>query len=122
MNFSTHILRRTAALSAVAAGLIGAVTVAPAVGATTRPPCTRQALTAGLKRGTQKHPHGKIAKGKGSFGCAGPYAYAAVDLKLFTITQVYKAQGGRWATINRTKPCNKKRIPKRIYTAACLTS
>ena len=115
-----HTLRRTAALSAVAAGLTGVVAVAPAAGAAKGPPCTKQALTAGLKRGADKQTGGNIA-GK-TFGCAGQYAYAEVNTKVFTYTAVFKASASQWATINRTKPCNQKLIPKKIYKPACLTS
>lgn len=122
MDLTWKLCKRAAAMSAVAVGLTGAVAVVPATAAAAkRPPCTRTALRAGLKRGTDKHPNGRIAKGKGSFGCAGRYAYAFVDLKLFTITQVYRASGRRWVTINRIKPCEKKLIPKRIYAPACQT-
>ncbi len=112
--------KRAAAVSAVAVGMTGAVAVVPATAATKRPPCTKQALTAGLGRGSDKHPNGKIFKK--TFGCAGSYAYAAVNLKFFTYTQVFRASGTRWVTISRIKPCNKRLIPKKIYKPACLTS
>lgn len=119
MDLSKHMLRRTVALSAVAAGLTGALAVGPAAGATKRPPCTKQALTAGLKRGVDKQPGAKIAR---PFGCAGSYAYAAANTRFFTYTAVFKANGTQWVTINRAKPCNKRLIPRRIYRNACLTS
>ncbi len=120
MYLSKHTLRRTVTLSAVAAGLTGAVTVAPAAGASKGPPCTKAALTAGLKRGAVKVPGGKIFDK--TFGCAGRYAYAEVNTKQFTLTSVFIVSGNQWVTINRAKPCNKKLIPKKIYKKACLTS
>lgn len=120
MDLGKHTLRRTAALSAVAAGLTGAVAVAPAAGATKSPPCTKQALTAGLKRGAVKVPGGTIFDK--TFGCAGRYAYAEVNTKQFTLTSVFIVSRGQWVTINRTKPCKQKLIPKKIYKKACLTS
>ncbi len=113
-------LGRACALSAVMLGMVAVIAVGPAAGATKGPPCTKSALTAGLKRGTGKIPGAKIY-GK-TFGCAGQYAYAEVNTKFFTATAVFKASGTQWVTINRTKPCNKKLIPKKIYRPACLTS
>jgi len=120
MHLGTKVCKRAAAVSAVAAGLTGAVAVVPATAATKRPPCTRTALAAGLKRGSEKQPGGRIPKK--TFGCAGRYAYAAVVFRGIEYTQVFRASGTRWVTINRTKPCKKKTVPKKIYKPACLTS
>jgi hypothetical protein len=120
MYAATSTLRRAGVLLAVVMALIAVAAVAPAAGAAKLPPCTKQALTAGLKRGTAKVPGGKIYDR--TFGCAGSYAYAAVNTKFFTLTAVFRASGSSWVTINRTKPCKKRVIPKRIYKRACLTS
>lgn len=110
--------RRVSAIAVVTVALACAVAVSPAAGATRRPPCTKRALKAGLKRGANKTPGGKIDV----FGCAGRFAYAAVTYKGIELTQLFSVKRGRWVTVDRLKPCEKKIVPKKIYGPACLTS
>ncbi len=112
-------------LIALAAAL-GAVAVlaasAGASAATRYPRCTKQALSAGLKRGTAQP---KNAKFQGSFGCAGGWAYSGIIVggkHGFDAIAVYKAQRGVWVTVDRAKPCRTHEIPKKIYRGACTTS
>jgi hypothetical protein len=86
------------------------------------PPCTKVALSAGLKRGSAQP---KNAKFQGSFGCANGWAYSGVVVggkHGFDAVAVYKANDGVWATVDRAKPCRTHAIPKKIYRGACTTS
>lgn len=86
------------------------------------PPCTKKALSAGLKRGSAQP---KNAKFQGSFGCAGGWAYSGIVVggkNGFDAIAVYKAKNGVWVTVDRAKPCRTHAIPKKIYKAACTTS
>jgi hypothetical protein len=87
------------------------------------PPCTKKALSAGLKRGPAAQ---KDAKVLGSFGCASGWAYSEIAVGSgkngFDAVAVYKAKNGVWATVNRAKPCLKHQVPKKIYRGACTTS
>jgi hypothetical protein len=99
--------------------------VAAASGATSKskpPPCTKTALSAGLKRGSAQP---KNARFQGSFGCANGWAYSGVVVggkHGFDAIAVYKADNGVWVTVNRAKPCQTHAIPKKIYRGACTTS
>jgi hypothetical protein len=111
--------------------LVGALIVAAAFAASAGaagsmskyPPCTKQALSAGLKRGPAAQ---KNAKFQGSFGCAGGWAYSGIVVgnkkNGFDAIAVYKAKNGVWISVNRAKPCQKHEIPKKIYKGACTTS
>jgi hypothetical protein len=108
------------------AGLVVVGALAAAAGASTRkskyPPCTKQALSAGLKRGSAQP---KNAKFQGSFGCAGGWAYSGIVVggkHGFDAIAVYQAKNGVWVTVNRAKPCRTHAIPKKIYKGACTTS
>jgi hypothetical protein len=86
------------------------------------PPCTKKALSAGLKRGSAQS---KNAKFQGAFGCAGGWAYSGVVVggtHGFDAIAVYKAKNGVWVTVDRAKPCRTHAIPKKIYRGACTTS
>ena len=86
------------------------------------PPCTKKALSAGLKRGSAQP---KNATFEGSFGCAGGWAYSGVVVggkHGFDAIAVYKAKNGVWVTVDRAKPCRTHAIPKKIYRGACTTS
>ncbi|MGP0053269.1 MAG: hypothetical protein ACLPZR_31125 [Solirubrobacteraceae bacterium] len=86
------------------------------------PPCTKPALSAGLKRGSAQP---KNAKFEGSFGCAGGWAYSGIVVggkHGFDAIAVYKAKNGVWVTVDRAKPCRTHAIPKKIYRGACTTS
>jgi len=86
------------------------------------PPCTKKALSAGLKRGSAQP---KNAKFEGSFGCAGGWAYSGIVVGSkhgFEAIAVYKAKNRVWVTVDRAKPCRTHAIPKKIYRAACTTS
>jgi hypothetical protein len=86
------------------------------------PPCTKRALSAGLKRGSAQPKNAKLV---GSFGCASGWAYSGVLVggrNGFEAVAVYKAKNGVWTTVNRAKPCRTHAIPKKIYRAACTTS
>ena len=86
------------------------------------PPCTKKALSAGLKRGSAQP---KNAKFEGSFGCAGGWAYSGILVggkHGFDAIAVYRAKNGVWVTVDRAKPCRTHAIPKKIYRGACTTS
>jgi hypothetical protein len=87
------------------------------------PPCTKAALSAGLKRGPAAEKNAKVL---GSFGCASGWAYSVIVVgnkkNGFEAVAVYKAKNGVWATVNRAKPCQNHAVPKKIYKPACTTS
>jgi hypothetical protein len=110
-------------LAAVLLGIAAFASAASsAIGAPKYPPCTKTALSAGLKRGSAQP---KNAKFQGSFGCAGGWAYSGVSVggkHGFDAVAVYAAKSGVWVTVNRAKPCRTHLIPKKIYRGACTTS
>lgn len=118
MHLGRQVCHRIAAVSAVAVGLAGAVAAGPASGAGSKPPCTKQALSAGLKRGTAR-VNGKIGK---PFGCAGTWAYSSVQTSKFEFTALFRADGTRWATASRSKYCKVNIVPKKIFKPACLSN
>jgi hypothetical protein len=83
------------------------------------PPCTKKALSAGLKRGPAAQ---KNAKFTGSFACASGWAYSGIVVGGDDAVAVYQAKNGVWVTVNRAKPCRTHAIPKKIYKGACTTS
>jgi hypothetical protein len=111
----------------LAAALFAVAAFAASAGASTSmakyPPCTKKALSAGLKRGPAAQ---KNAKFTGSFGCAGGWAYSGIVVgngkNGFDAIAVYQAKNGVWVTVNRAKPCRTRAIPKKIYRGACTTS
>jgi len=108
-----------------AALCVMAAFAAAASGSTSKskyPPCTKKALSAGLKRGSAQP---KNAKFQGSFGCARGWAYSGIVVggqHGFDAIAVYKAKNGVWVTVDRAKPCQTHAIPKKIYKGACTTS
>jgi hypothetical protein len=119
-------IRGSLIITLVAALVVAAAFVASAGAATsmsTNPPCTKAALSAGLKRGPAAEKHAKVL---GSFGCSGGWAYSEIFVgnkkNGFDAVAVYKAKNGVWATVNRAKPCQKHQVPKKIYRGACTTS
>ena len=118
-------ITRASLILLVAALLAVSAFVAVASASTSKskyPPCTKRALSAGLKRGSAQP---KNAKFQGSFGCAGGWAYSGVAVggkHGFDAVAVYAAKSGVWVTVNRAKPCRTHAIPKKIYRGACTTS
>ncbi len=99
-----------------------AASAGAANGKASHPPCTKKALSAGLKRGSAQP---KNAKFEGSFGCAGGWAYSGIVVggkNGFDAIAVYKAENGVWVAVDRAKPCRTHAIPKKIYRGACTTS
>jgi hypothetical protein len=84
-------------------------------------PCTKPALTAGLRRGKL---HGSI-DGHG-FGCAGRFAFAAVLVgsgnEAVEITVLFRADAGRWQVASRAKYCENGSVPAKIRRPACETN
>ena len=97
----------------IVGALFGGVTAAAS---SPRPACTRSALQAGLARGSDPVAHARVAH---PFGCAGGWAYAAVNTPRFTLTSVFQARGGRWVTASRGRACSRGQIPRRIRKPAC---
>jgi hypothetical protein len=60
--------------------------------------------------------------GREGFGCAGRFAWAAVDFQRFTLSAAFRAEGTWRVTILRTRPCNRQAVPKKIYFNACIAS
>ena len=119
MHTGVHAWRRVAAMTVVAAALGCMAAVSPAAGATKHLPCTRKTIAAGLKRGVNKLPGAAI---ESSPMCAGRFAVALVVYKRIPITAVFRARGANWVSIDRTKPCKDRSIPKKICVAACMTN
>jgi hypothetical protein len=117
-------MRRIAVFAGLAA--VSLVLVASAGASTSRPkspPCTKKALSAGLKRGPAAQKNAKVL---GSFGCAGRWAYSVILVGSgkngFEAVAVYMAKNGVWIAVDRAKPCRTHAIPKKIYRGACTTS
>jgi hypothetical protein len=98
--------------------VIDAEAVGPPTPVTKGPPCTKKALAAGLKRGTNKLP-GRLIEG---WRCAGRWAIAVVLDGMDDVPALFHAKGNRWFTINRDKPCATHAVPKKIYDATCRAS
>jgi hypothetical protein len=120
-NRGRLIITLVAALVAVAVAALAASAGATSIAK--NPPCTKAALSAGLKRGPAAQ---KNAKFQGSFACAGGWAYSGIVVgnkkNGFDAIAVYKAKNGVWVTVKRAKPCRTHAIPKKIYKGACTTS
>jgi hypothetical protein len=93
------------------------------------PACTRQALRAGLTRGSNRvrgslsrpyRVNGAIFR---PWGCAGRFAWAGVDVSfqgnVNTVTVLFIARNGRWQTASRPKYCLSHAVPQKIYAPAC---
>jgi hypothetical protein len=112
------ILLAAAALLAVAAFSTSAGAAGYAV---KYPPCTKKALNAGLTRGTAQEPQGRVLA---RFACVRGWAYADIAVghgkNGFDAIALYKAKNGKWVTVKRAGPCNKKGVlPKKIFNGAC---
>jgi hypothetical protein len=119
-------IRGSLIITLVAASMVAAAFTASAGAAgsmSNNPPCTKAALSAGLKRGPAAEKNAKVL---GSFGCSGGWAYSEIVVgnkkNGFDAVAVYKAKNGVWATVNRAKPCKTHAVPKKIYKPACTTS
>ncbi len=119
-------IRGSLIITLVAASLVAAAFIASAAGASSMskyPPCTKAALSAGLKRGPNAQKNAKIT---GGFACASGWAYSEVLVGSkkngFDAVAVFKAKNGGWVTVNRAKPCRTHAIPKKLYKGACTTS
>jgi hypothetical protein len=112
------ILAGALAMVSLATGvLLATVALAPgASAAATRPSCARHALWQGLSRGDAQVHHARIVR---PFGCDGNWAYAAVETSRFEFTSLFQARGGRWVSIQRSRPCARREVPRRIRHAAC---
>lgn len=84
-------------------------------------PCTKSALTAGLRRGKL---HGRIDGN--AFGCAGRFAYAAVIVgagnEEVEITVLFRASARHWEVASRAKYCENGAVPAKIRQPACETN
>ena len=118
MQPSIQVGRRIAVTAVVALTLACTVAVSLAAAAPKRPPCTKKAIAAGLRRGAYKTPGATIE----GFRCAGRFALAVDVYKGITVPALLRAQGTRWVTVNREKPCKKHLVPKKIYFGACIAS
>ncbi len=111
----------------VAAALLAVAAFSASAGAagyaTKNPPCTKRALSAGLKRGVAAPKQARII---GTFGCARGWAYSEIAVghgkNGFDAVALFKAKNGVWVTVNRAGPCRKHLVPKKIYRGACTTS
>jgi len=116
-------MRRIALLAGLAAAsLFLAASASASTSKAKYPPCTKKALSAGLKRGSAQP---KNAKFETPFGCAGGWAYSGILVggkNGFDAIAVYRAKNGVWVTVDRAKPCRTHAIPKKIYRGACTTS
>jgi hypothetical protein len=88
----------------------------------TNPPCTRQALTAGLHRSKLRG-----RRRLNSWGCAGRFAYGGVEV--FTksglgieTTVLFRADARGWEVVSRGKYCENGAVPARIRQPACETN
>jgi len=113
------ISRSTAAAAFAAVALTsaaGALCTSSASGAATRhPPCTRQALVAGLRRGVRPL-QGRLVR---PWACAGSFAYAGLVVDGNEVTVLFRAVGRVWKPADRGKYCADGAVPARIYQLAC---
>lgn len=79
------------------------------------PPCTRQALVAGLRRGVRPL-QGRLVR---PWACAGRFAYAGLVVDGNEGTVLFRAVGRVWKPADRGKYCADGVVPARIYQPAC---
>ncbi|HEX5191603.1 MAG TPA: hypothetical protein VFW09_02290 [Solirubrobacteraceae bacterium] len=119
----TIVLVVASALVAAAVGGTALASTHASAAASKYPPCTKAALSAGLKRGPAKVTNGRFLK---PFGCARNWAYSAAIVgkgnAAFEITVLYHNNNGRWQTSRRAGPCRTHAVPKKIYRPACQTN
>ncbi|HEY5285793.1 MAG TPA: hypothetical protein VIJ50_01650 [Solirubrobacteraceae bacterium] len=86
-----------------------------------RPPCTKRALTAGLRR---SRASGRIdGKNSNALGCAGHFAYAIVLVdNRDDVTVLFRAGPAGWVVAARARYCDNHLVPKRIYQMSCETN
>jgi hypothetical protein len=83
-------------------------------------PCTKKALSAGLRRGADPLPNATFGA---PFGCAGGFAYSrGVTVGRDAIVVLFIAHSGRWETADRSKYCLSHQLPAKIYQGGCTTS
>jgi hypothetical protein len=85
------------------------------------PPCTKAAVTQGADRGNR----GAVVT---AFACAGAFAYAFVEVPTggpdrteVALTDLFKAAGPSWQSVERATYCPNHSVPASIYHAACRT-
>lgn len=106
----------------VVPAIVAAIALAAPAGslaASTVPPCTKQALKAGLKRGYDPFPQGELVR---PWGCAGQYAYAGVIVQGNELTILFREVRDVWSTASRAKYCTNGSVPSRIRVPACNTN
>jgi hypothetical protein len=121
MRIGGRIRGRTAAAAVMLVASLGAGGASWAASASaagpTVPPCSRQALASGLRRG---HVHGTLERG---FRCAGRFAYSGVlvgsGAHRITITVLFRAGSDGWTVASRGKYCQNGSVPSRIRRGAC---
>ena len=118
MHLRIHAWPRVLAPALVAVAVGCTLAVSPAAASPKRPPCTRKAIAAGLRRGKYKTP-GAIIEG---FKCAGRFALSVDVWEGVTVPALLRAQGTHWVTVNREIPCKRHVIPKKIYFDTCIAS
>jgi hypothetical protein len=85
--------------------------------ASTRPACTKRALTRGLHRaGLPGYIDGH------TFDCAGRFAYAGVIVDRNEVTVLFRAHGQNWRPADRGIYCENGSVPKVIFRPACETN
>jgi hypothetical protein len=106
-----------AAVSVVAvSAAVGVLGASPASGAKARyPPCTKQALTAGLRH--DRPPlRGRLVR---PWACAGRFAASGLVADGNESTVLFRASKGVWKPTDATKYCEDGALPPRIYRMAC---
>jgi len=94
--------------------VLGPPGVGTPVGKSSVPPCTKRALTKGLRNGGLR---GYIPRD--TFGCAGNFAYAGVIVDDNEVTVLFRARGGGWQPVDRGRYCENGSVPKAIYRLGC---
>jgi hypothetical protein len=100
----------------IALGLmVPTVAVASQIATGSTPPCTKQALAAGLRRGPRPLA-GRVVR---PWECAGRFAAAGVIAHGDEFTVVFRAHDVIWEPTASAKYCKDGQIPARIYQLAC---
>jgi hypothetical protein len=113
-------------VSALVAGAVASTAVASThahAAAAKYPPCTKAALSSGMRRGPAAITNGRFQK---PFGCARNWAYSGTIVgkgkAAFEATVLYHNNKGRWQTSKRAGPCRAHAVPKKIFKPACETN
>jgi hypothetical protein len=112
-------MRVLIATSSVCFATLGVQAGSTAAVASSTPPCTKRALTAGLRA---SHSYARTGTIVSPTKCAGRFAFSAVFLDGNDVPQLFKAKHGRWVAVERTTYCNKGAVPRSIRQIACETS